>query len=113
MKSKTHNFPNGRNSNSSKNKLTLLAALLLSCFLAVAQISYNTYGDGSLRLLSDRFREWSTQTFEWDDIDSVAYSYNVQGLESETRKFKSPANVWDYFFRGTKTYTASGKPLFL
>lgn len=95
------------------NKFTLLAALLLCGFLATAQIVYNTHGDGSLRLLSDRYREWSTQTFEWDDSDSSAYSYNAQGLESENRKFFSPANVWNYARRKTQTYTPTGKILLL
>lgn len=96
-----------------KNKFTLVAALLLGSIYVNAQISYNTYGDGSLRLLSDRYREWSTQTFEWDDSDSSAYSYNAQGLESEKRRFFSPANVWNYANRKTQTYTPTGKVLLL
>lgn len=94
------------------NKFTLLAVLLLGIFLVNAQTpNYNSYGDGSLRLLSQRYREWSTQTFEWLKNDSTAYNYNTQGRESEKRIFNAPANAWQYWFIGTKTYTATGKAL--
>ncbi len=94
-------------------KLTLLAALLLGSLFVTAQITYNTHGDGSLRLLSNRYKVWSTQTFQWDDSDSSTYNYNAQGWESEIHNFNSPASGWNSFSLITKTYTASGKPLVL
>lgn len=95
-----------------KNKITLVAALLLGFYLVNAQTpEYNTYGNGSLRLLSERYKVWSTQNFQWDDSDSAVYNYNTQGWESEKHKFNSPANGWNSFSLITKTYTASGKIL--
>ncbi len=95
------------------NKITFFAAaLLLSVFLVNAQIvNYDSYGNGSLRLLSERYKEWSTQTFEWDDSDSSTYNYNAQGLENEKRTYFSPANTWNYTKIKTQTYTSTGKPL--
>lgn len=93
-----------------QTKFTLLAVLLIGTFYSKAQLTYDTYGNGSLRLLSERNEEWDINNLLWDQTDSSYYTYNMQGKVQEKQTHYSPANgTWNYAFQRRYTYTPGGK----
>lgn len=93
-----------------QTKLTLLAVLLLGTLFLNAQVVYDTYADGSLRLLSERKEEWDMNNLLWDQTDSNYYTYNLQGRVQEKQIHYSPTNgTWNYSFQRRYSYTPSGK----
>jgi hypothetical protein len=96
-----------------KNKInTLLSIMLLSSFWINAQtLSPTAYGDGSLRLQSQRNEQWNSNNLQWDKSDSISYYYNVAGKVSERRTHFFPNNAWNYAYQARYTYTPTGKPL--
>lgn len=64
-----------------KNKLTLVAALLLCMLATNAQTNYlfdpgDSYGNGSQNMIGQREYKWDADTVKWDDVDSFNLQYN-------------------------------------
>jgi hypothetical protein len=91
-----------------RNTNLLTAILLVLILFSNAQVNYNKYGDGSLRLKSELKESWENNTLQWDMTDSIAYFYNSGGKVEEVRTFFSPNNSWVYTYQKTFTYTPAG-----
>ncbi len=88
---------------------TLLTAILLAFILfSNAQVNYNQYGDGSLRLKNERKEAWDNNSLQWDMTDSIAYFYNIGGKTEEVRTFFNPNGSWVYTYQKIFTYTPAG-----